>query len=89
MAPLSPFAWLSPLLYFLPPIVRGAGSGKFGIPRAALWAIALGYAIIAFGMLRALISCFRHGGIYWRGNIYALKDLRAMQRVKMTAFFLP
>lgn len=89
LSPMSVFGWLSLLLYFLPPVVLRAGIGKFGLPRAALWGIALGYAIIAFGMLRALVSCVRHGGIYWRGNIYALKDLRALQRVKMTAFFLP
>lgn len=89
LAPLSPLAWLSPLLYLLPPIVLGGGSGKFGIRPAARWAIALGYAIIALGMLRALVLCIRHGGIFWRGNIYALKDLRALRRVKMTAFFLP
>jgi hypothetical protein len=89
LLPLSPFAWLCLGAYLMPPLLLRTGSGNFDIPRASRWAISLGYAIIAFGMLRTLISCIRRGGIYWRGNIYPLKELRDLQRVKMTAFFLP
>ena len=43
-------------------------------------------AVIGFGMLRSLLFCLRHGGIYWRGNIYPLADLRAGQRVTVSVF---
>ena len=63
-----------------------AGAKNFGISGYSLWGILPGYAIILYGMLRSLVCCIHHGGVYWRGNIYSLRELRALQRVKMFNF---
>jgi glycosyltransferase involved in cell wall biosynthesis len=83
----TPLAWLCLGAYFIPAIALQAGAGNYGISGSSLWGISLGYAIILYGMLRSLVSCIRHGGVYWRGNIYTLRELRALQRVKMSSFF--
>ena len=87
LAPYSTLAWLCMAAYFIPAVILLAGGRHIGAAHASLWGISIGYAIILYGMLRSLVSCLRHGGIYWRGNIYPLHELRAQQRVKMSNFF--
>lgn len=87
LAPLSALAWLFLGAYFVPAVALQAGASNIGIPRASLWSLPIGYAIVLYGMLRSLTSCIRHGGVYWRGNVYPLRQLRAQQRVKMFNFF--
>ena len=87
LAPHSPFAWLCLGAYLVPAITLQAGVKNIGMARAAVWGIPIGHAIIIYGMLRSLFSCMRHGGVYWRGNVYPLRQLRALQRVKLSSFF--
>ncbi len=87
LAPQTAFAWLFLGAYFVPAVALQAGGRNIGIPRASLWSLPIGYAIVLYGMLRSLASCLRHGGVYWRGNVYPLRQLRAQQRVKMFNFF--
>lgn len=87
LAPQTPLAWLFLGAYFGPAIALRAAVQNSGIARTALWAIPLGYAIIFYGMLRSLLGYLRHGGVYWRGNVYPLHQLRVRQRVKMFNFF--
>jgi glycosyltransferase involved in cell wall biosynthesis len=82
----TPLAWLCLGAYFIPTIAMQAGAKNFGISGYSLWGISLGYAIILYGMLRSLVCCIHHGGVYWRGDIYSLRELRALQRVKMFNF---
>ena len=86
LLPHSPLAWLSVTLYLLPTIILRTATRHFTPPPAAAWGMPLGFAVIGFGMLRSLLFCLRHGGIYWRGNIYPLADLRAGQRVTVSVF---
>ncbi len=84
LAPVSPLAPIALAAYFVPAAIhRLGGARNIGIPDACLWAIALGYALVVYGMLRSLVICLRHGGVYWRGTIYPLRDLRANQRFKL------
>jgi hypothetical protein len=87
LAPYTALAWCCIGTYFMPAIILRSGSGNIGISRASLWGISIGYVIVLYGMLRSLLSCLRHGGIYWRGTIYPLHELRAHQRVKLSSFF--
>jgi glycosyltransferase involved in cell wall biosynthesis len=82
----TPLAWLCLGAYFIPAITMLAGAKNFGISGYSLWGILPGYVIILYGMLRSLVSCIHHGGVYWRGNLYPLRELRALQRVKMFNF---
>ncbi len=87
LAPVSPMAWIALTAYLAPAAtLRLGGARRIGIPAAALWGIAIGYAIIVYGMIRSLLGCIRHGGVYWRGNRYSLRELRANQRFKMKPF---
>ena len=83
----TPLAWLFLRAYVIPVIAMQAGAKNFGISGYSLWGISIGYAIILYGMLRSLVICIHHGGVYWRGDIYALRELRAQQRVKILNFF--
>ena len=83
----TPLTWLCLGAYLIPAIAMQAGAKNFGISGYSLWGISIGYAIILYGMLRSLVICIHHGGVYWRGDIYALRELRAQQRVKMFNFF--
>ncbi len=85
----TPLAWLCLAIYLLPAIILLTGSRSFALPWAAAWGLPLGFAVVGIGMLRSLWSCLRRGGIYWRGNIYPLGELRAGQRIRMSAFILP
>jgi len=87
LAPYTPLAWCCIGAYFMPAVILRAGGGNIGIAHSSLWGIPIGHAIILYGMLRSLASCLRHGGIYWRGNVYPLRELRAHQRVKLSSFF--
>ncbi len=80
-------AWLCVGAYALPSIVIGAGIRNFEFPRSMLLGLPIGFAVFAYGMLRTFFTCARRGGIYWRGTIYPLGQLRASQRVKLTNFF--
>ena len=82
----TPLAWLFLGAYFIPAIMMLAGAKNFGISGYSLWGILPGYVIVLYGMLRSLVSCIHHGGVYWRGNIYSLGELRALQRVKLFNF---
>lgn len=86
LAPVSTWAWLVLLLYLVPSVSLLAGARDIGIPRLSIWGISIGYAILFYGMLRALVTFVRYGGVYWRGTVYPLKELRAMQRVKLDSF---
>jgi len=85
----TPLAWLCVAIYLLPTWILQTGARNFALPSAAAWGLPCGFLVIGLGMLRSLLSCLRRGGVYWRGNVYALADLRAGQRVKMSAFLLP
>ena len=89
LLPQSLLAWLCVAAYLLPMIILRTVTAHFDLPPKAAWGLPLGLMIIAFGMLRTLLFCFRYGGIHWRGSVYSLKDLRAGQRVRMSAFLLP
>ena len=65
----TPAAWLGLGFYVAPSLLLGFGMPGFVPPRGLLWALPIGYFLIAFGMLRSILTCVRHGGIYWRGNI--------------------
>lgn len=80
-------AWLSLACYAMPSLILGNGLKNFVIPRNLLWGLPLGFIVIAYGMLRSFVTCLRYGGVYWRGNLYPLRELRAAQRVKMGDFF--
>ena len=82
----SPLGWLCLGAYALPSLILAAGMSKLKIPRRLLWALPLGYLVIGYGMLRALFTFLRRGGLYWRGGVYPLRELRASQRVRMGAF---
>lgn len=86
LSSLTPLAWLCLAAYLIPAIAMQAGAQNFAISGYSLWGILPGYAIILYGMLRSLLSCIHHRGVYWRGNLYALGELRALQRVKMFNF---
>jgi len=85
----TPLAWLCVAIYLLPTLILQTASRHFSLPPAAAWGLPFGFLIIGYGMLRSLLSYLRRGGVYWRGNVYALAALRAGQRVKMSAFLLP
>jgi hypothetical protein len=42
-----------------------------------------GIIIIAMIMANAAWKCFQNCGVYWRGTLYPLEQLRAGQRVKL------
>ncbi len=87
LAPGSMLSWFALAAYFAPALIhRIGGARRIGIPDAALAGIALGYAIVVYGMFRSLFGCLRHRGVYWRGQIYPLDELRANQRFKMSPF---
>ena len=87
LAPVTPLAWFFLGAYFIPTIALQKGLKNINISPVSRWAIPIGYAIILYGMLRSLVICTRHGGVYWRGNFYSLRELRRLQRVKMSNFF--
>ena len=89
LLPQSPLAWLCVAAYLLPMIILRTITVHFDLPPAAAWGLPLGLMIIGYGMFRSLLCYLRDGGIHWRGNVYALKDLRRGQRVRMSAFLLP
>ena len=87
LASVTPFAWLSLGSYALSSLIIAAGVRGHSIPRGPLLALPLGYVVIAYGMLRSMVTYLVRGGLYWRGTVYPLRELRASQRVKMNTFF--
>lgn len=87
LAPATPLAWLCLGAYALPALILAAGVRNFAIPRGLLFALPLGFAVVAYGMLRSVFTYVRRGGLYWRGTVYPLRELRASQRVRMSTFF--
>jgi len=87
LAQFGSLAWLSLASYAMPSLILGTGLKNFVIPRGLLWGLPLGFMVIAYGMLRSFFTCLRHGGVYWRGTLYPLRELRAAQRVKVADFF--
>lgn len=87
LAQLSTFGWLCLLVYIFPSIILETGIKNVTVPRVSKWGLPIGYAVICYGMLRSMVSYIRNGGVYWRGNVYPLKKLRKMQRVKMSNYF--
>jgi hypothetical protein len=79
-------AWPSLASYAMPSLILGTGLTSPVIRRGLLWALPLGFFLIAYGMLRSFFTCLRHGGVYWRGTLYPLQELRAAQRAKMSDF---
>lgn len=87
LASATPLAWLCLGAYLLPSLMLAAGVRNFALPLAPLAALPLGFAVIAYGMLRSVITYVLRGGLYWRGTVYPLSELRASQRVRMSNFF--
>lgn len=87
LVPLTPLAWLCLAAYLLPSLIFATGLRSFRVPPVLLWLMPLGFVLLACGMLRALVTYVRRGGLFWRGRVYPLSRLRASQRVKMNTFF--
>jgi len=85
LATYTPLAWLGLGFYVVPAVLLGVGLRNFVLPRGLLWALPIGYLLIAYGMSRSIATCVLRGGIYWRGSVYPLRELRASQRVKINA----
>jgi len=86
LAAYTPLAWLGLAVYGMPSLMLGLGVRKLAMQRALLWSLPVGFFLLAWGMLRSVVTCIRHGGIHWRGRVYPLRELRASQRVKMNPF---
>jgi hypothetical protein len=50
-------------------------------PVLAVLLLPIGHLVVPLLLLRSAASCWRHGGITWRGTSYPLAALRAGQRV--------
>ncbi len=87
LAPLTPLAWFCLAAYLAPAMVFAAGLRSFKVPPILLWLMPLGFVLVGYGMLRALVTYVWRGGLFWRGRVYPLSRLRASQRVKMNTFF--
>ncbi len=87
LAAVTPLAWLGLVAYVLPSLILGVGIRGPTIPRGPLVALPLGYVVIVYGMLRSVFTYLRRGGLYWRGTVYPLRELRASQRVRLTRMF--
>ena len=87
LLPLSPLAWICLAFYGLPSLIFAAGLRNFSVPPVLLWLMPLGFGVIGYGMLRALVTYLGRGGLFWRGRVYPLSQLRASQRVKLNTFF--
>ncbi len=83
----TPWALLCLAFYATPSLLLATGIRKLALSRSSLWSLPLGFTMIAYGMLRSLVTCARRGGMVWRGTVYPLRQLRALQRVKMPGFF--
>ena len=86
LAPASSLAWLCLGLYALPSLILGTGLRNFPIPARLLWLWPVGAVLVGYGMIRSLVTVARRGGIYWRGSVYPLNELRAGQRVRPENF---
>ena len=82
----TPLAWCIVSFYAIPSVILGIGLRRFPIPGRLLWLWPAGALLIGYGMLRALFTVWRRGGLYWRRSIYTLRDLRAGQRVRTDSF---
>ncbi len=87
LASTTSLAWLSLAVYLLPSLIIGAGIRGATIPRGPLLALPLGFVVMAYGMLRSVITYLQRGGLYWRGTVYPLRQLRASQRVRLKGLF--
>ena len=87
LLPLTPLAWSCLALYWLPSLIFAVGLRRFRVPAHLLWLMPPGFAVIGYGMLRTLVTYIRRGGLYWRGRVYPLSELRKTQRVKLNTFF--
>ncbi|MDJ0778154.1 MAG: glycosyltransferase [Gammaproteobacteria bacterium] len=87
LSSVTPLAWLGLAAFALPSLIIAAGLRGHTIALGPLMALPLGYTVIAYGMLRSVVTYLRRGGLYWRGTVYPLRELRASQRVRMKAFF--
>ena len=86
---LSSPALLPPVLglYLMPSVLLGFGLRRFPIPIRQLWLWPVGALMLGYGMWRALITVCYRDGLYWRGSVYPLDQLRNGQRVRPASFF--
>ncbi len=82
----TPLIWLALSAYAIPSLILAGGMRNFVLPWLPLALLPLGLFVIGLGMLRALVTFVIRGGLYWRGTVYPLRDLRAAQRVKLSEF---
>ncbi len=86
LATYTSLAWLGLAVYGIPSLMLKLGMQNLAIQRALLWSLPIGFFLLAWGMLRSVVTCIRCGGIHWRNRVYPLRELRASQRVKMNPF---
>ena len=86
LAAATPLALCIVGCYAIPSVILGMGLRRFAIPGRLLWLWPAGALLIGYGMLRALFTVWRRGGLYWRRSIYPLRDLQAGQRVRPDSF---
>ena len=82
LAPAGPAAWALLAAYALPSLILGLGPGRLQMPLGWLCLLPLGALIIGYGMLRTAFTVLWRGGLYWRGQVYPMAELRAAQRFR-------
>ena len=82
LAPAGSVAWALLATYALPSLILGLGLSRFRMPLGWLCLLPPGALIIGYGMLRTAFTVLWRGGLYWRGQVYRLAELRAAQRFK-------
>jgi len=81
------FAWLAGLSALLPLFAYAwRAKQRFGVPLLATLSGPVGLVLLSGVVLRSARRCLKDGGITWRGTLYPIKQLKAGQRVKLTAF---
>lgn len=80
----APFHWLPAALAYVSVTLCGAAAARrLGWSGWAGLLIPVGLLICTWSVIRSAILCLMRGGALWRGTTYPLKELRAMQRVKL------
>jgi len=80
----SPWFGLSALVAVAVMLLQARVAAREGIARFSAAALSpLGYVALTYIALRSAWVCLRRGAIVWRGTSYPLRELRAMQRVKL------